>query len=415
MTLIPISSIKLKERQRHEYGDVTELAASIKQFGILQPIMVEKDHTLVFGGRRLAACLLLGMTEIEVQYSDEIDELKSQEIELEENVRRKDLTWQENADAIARIHAIRVARNPKWTQIQTAEVVGMSTRTVRTSIQLSEAKGQFADVAAADTLVGASQRLARYKQLEERRMSVDAKVAAQAHGMVPTILASVVQGDVIEEMRKFPADSIDFGLSDPPYGVGIDEIYEDRYMYGEDVTTDVDLLVGQMLFEMYRVLKPDRFLVVFWPTIRLEAMYHMLTSTGFKFQAVPAVWYKPNKLTSSSTNPHVTLPIAYETFIVARKGDAKFAVRPPSNVFVYDMPTDRIHPLQKSVPLLTDILKMGMVGGERVLEPFSGSAACGVAAIKLGCHYLGIERDEEYVRRSNTWLKETLMEETGHG
>lgn len=60
----PIADIKVGQRYRTILGDLTELAASMEQLGLLQPIVLSPDLTLVAGQRRLEAAKLLGWTEV---------------------------------------------------------------------------------------------------------------------------------------------------------------------------------------------------------------------------------------------------------------------------------------------------------------------------------------------------------------
>lgn len=73
-------------------GDIAELASSIHRFGLLHPPVVDEALTLVAGERRLRACQSLGWTAIEVRRLGELSEAERREIEVEANVRRKDLT-----------------------------------------------------------------------------------------------------------------------------------------------------------------------------------------------------------------------------------------------------------------------------------------------------------------------------------
>jgi ParB-like chromosome segregation protein Spo0J len=62
---IPIEQVKIGERFRKDLGDIQSLADSIKELGLLQPIVVnEATNELIAGHRRLEACKLLGWTEI---------------------------------------------------------------------------------------------------------------------------------------------------------------------------------------------------------------------------------------------------------------------------------------------------------------------------------------------------------------
>gem|GEM_PF-2134558 len=90
-----ISEIIVGERARRDYGDIEGLAKSIKEHGLIHPIVIDSNNTLVAGGRRLEACKALGWTEIEVKDIGEITPKKLRRIELEENIRRKDLAVNE--------------------------------------------------------------------------------------------------------------------------------------------------------------------------------------------------------------------------------------------------------------------------------------------------------------------------------
>jgi site-specific DNA-methyltransferase (adenine-specific) len=55
------------------------------------------------------------------------------------------------------------------------------------------------------------------------------------------------------------------------------------------------------------------------------------------------------------------------------------------------------HPTQKPLALLERVLAASAAAGDLVLDPFSGSGTTGVAALRAGCRFLGLERDAEYV------------------
>lgn len=95
---IPLQQVVVDEghRIRKETGELTSLIASIRQVGLLNPIVVTEDYRLVAGFRRLSACRQLGWTEIEanvVPYKD--DPLMLLDAEVAENLMRKDFTADE--------------------------------------------------------------------------------------------------------------------------------------------------------------------------------------------------------------------------------------------------------------------------------------------------------------------------------
>lgn len=92
------------EQPRTEFGDLTELTESIKEKGVLEPLLVRPDDTgkfmIIAGERRWRASQLAGLTEVPC-IEMEVDEKGLAEIALIENLQRKDLTVWEEADGLA--------------------------------------------------------------------------------------------------------------------------------------------------------------------------------------------------------------------------------------------------------------------------------------------------------------------------
>src|SRR5260370_5313324 len=99
------------ERIRADLGDIDSLATSIKRFGLIQPIVLGHlgdEITLIAGGRRLAALRRLYGNSALIHgshfvWKDEVSEnedkkLRFKSMEIEENVKRKDLSWQEQVE-----------------------------------------------------------------------------------------------------------------------------------------------------------------------------------------------------------------------------------------------------------------------------------------------------------------------------
>lgn len=150
-----IGAIKVGDRVRKDMGDLASLAASIRAHGLLHPIVIKSDGTLVAGHRRLEAARLLEWTDIPVTVIDVEDLLTA---ERDENVQRKSFSPTE-AVAIGQLiedmhrakideqyHALRVASGKarhgdrsSLNQIQSAGksceaagiAVGMSSSTYR--------------------------------------------------------------------------------------------------------------------------------------------------------------------------------------------------------------------------------------------------------------------------------------------
>ena len=81
-------------RKNFDEDALNELASSIEEFGLIQPVVLYKDnddsYTLIAGERRLRACKILGKTDIKAVILD-ADEDKLRELALIENIQREDL------------------------------------------------------------------------------------------------------------------------------------------------------------------------------------------------------------------------------------------------------------------------------------------------------------------------------------
>ena len=104
---IPISQIEPNpEQPRVEIGDLTDLSASIKEKGVLEPLLVKPNNDgtwmIIAGERRWRAATRAGLREVPCIELD-LDEKSVAEIALIENMQRKDLTVWEEADGLANL------------------------------------------------------------------------------------------------------------------------------------------------------------------------------------------------------------------------------------------------------------------------------------------------------------------------
>ncbi len=134
--VIPINQIAPNpEQPRVEIGDLTELSSSIKQNGVLEPLLVKPngDGTwmIIAGERRWRAANLVGLTEVPCIELD-IDEKAIAEIALIENLQRKDLTIWEEADGFAYL-----IERFGYTHEDIARKIGKSRTTVTESMAIA--------------------------------------------------------------------------------------------------------------------------------------------------------------------------------------------------------------------------------------------------------------------------------------
>lgn len=108
--LIDIDKIVVGDRIRKDFGDIQELADDIKENGLINPPVVNKEYVLLAGERRLRACKSLGWPQIEVRMMDTRDAEHELNIEISENDVRKGFTKSERVDYIKRLLRIEQAK-----------------------------------------------------------------------------------------------------------------------------------------------------------------------------------------------------------------------------------------------------------------------------------------------------------------
>lgn len=137
VTELKISQIEPNTNQPRKNFDeeaIEELSKSIKENGLIQPIVVSKDkdtYKIIAGERRWRAARLAGLTSVPVFVKEEIKGQKLLELALIENLQRQDLNSIEEANAYQSL-----ITEYGMTQEQVADVVGKSRPKVANSVRL---------------------------------------------------------------------------------------------------------------------------------------------------------------------------------------------------------------------------------------------------------------------------------------
>jgi len=135
--VIPLDRIAPNPMQpRQQFDDVrlAELAESVRQNGLVQPLVVRKSgsgYTLVAGERRYRAARIAGLEKAPAVIMDDIDDIRMLELALVENIQRQDLNPLELAEAYRRL-----IEQCGLTQLQLAQRVGRSRAAVANHLRL---------------------------------------------------------------------------------------------------------------------------------------------------------------------------------------------------------------------------------------------------------------------------------------
>jgi Predicted transcriptional regulators len=145
--LLKLSEIDASDRIRELSSDVmkyieNELAPSIADHGLIQPIVIDQNKKLIAGGCRYTAFKLLQYDKIPVVYREKLTASDSILLELEENLRRRKMRWQETTLGIYKAHQIKKKESSrihaKWGVRQTGALLGVSHATVGDALIIAE-------------------------------------------------------------------------------------------------------------------------------------------------------------------------------------------------------------------------------------------------------------------------------------
>lgn len=192
---VKISSIKVNPGRREATPEaVQELARSIAAVGLLNPITLDQNYTLIAGLHRLEAAKLLGWTEIECTTTG-MDGLQAELAEIDENIVRAGLSRQELGEQFLRRKEIYEMLHPE-TKAGAAQAAGMN-RAIGNNVNAKLAPTTKSFVQDTAEKTGMSKRtVSRLLQIANH-LTADAKRIVQANDMTQ---------DVVLEICRLPHD-----------------------------------------------------------------------------------------------------------------------------------------------------------------------------------------------------------------
>lgn len=399
------------DRQRRELTDIPDLADSISRIGLINPIVIDEDYKLLAGERRLTACQALGWAQIEVRIFDELSDFEKQILELDENIKRQDLPWQDQVNTVAKIHQLYSGHEKSWTQEQTAEATGLSRRWVN-QVLLVAGNMDKPEVAKADKFSvarGISERAAsRRKEAAVAQVSTVIQQTAVATGVSENLVVvkhpPLINEDFAEWAADYSGPKFNMIHCDFPYGVGMHNsdqgagaafgTYED----GEDVYWQ---LLGTLTRSMENVIAESGHLIFWFSMDFYTKTKENLESIGWTVNPFPLIWHKTDNtgiLPDAKRGPRRI----YETAFFASRGDRQLATGPHgqgpvANVFGCAGGVKTLHMNEKPVEMLRHFMRLCVDEYSVVLDPTCGSANALKAAESLGAaSVLGIEKDVNF-------------------
>ncbi len=416
LLLVSLKKIHVAEdRGRQSFTGLMELADSIKKHKLIHPIVVaarsDGRYELVAGERRYKAAILAGLSEVHVTLRDETDPDVLAEIELEENIRRSDLCFEEEGRILEKIQNLRRKKDKKWTLEKTAELTGRSTGDVSTKIKLAKKFTERPELREACKNLPYSAAIKKVTQIE----AAEKVERLQEQGKI-TLSTDLLKGSCLDLIKDLKDKSIDLVVTDPPYGLakleklrgGKSEKFIGHQLMSETHNMslgDVLKLLKDLAPELGRVMKDGS---------------HFYMFCGFQFAGdfinalEPHLEFQPPLLVWDRGRPSSP---GYGYNYLSRLEAIIYGYKPPRgrrlNKDMYnliecpDVPRPlRIYPTEKPQPLLQVLIENSSTLNDLVLDPFAGSASTLLAAKKCGRRGIGFEIDNEAFLRAQQRLIE---------
>jgi len=201
-----------------------------------------------------------------------------------------------------------------------------------------------------------------------------------------TSLTKVFSGDCVKIMPTMRAESADLIVTDPPYLCR----YLDRS--GRSIANDDrDDWLAPAFRHMFRLLKQNTFCVSFYGWHYADKFIHAWREAGFRIVEHFAFVKRYDSSCRYVRHRH-------EQAYLLAKGIPPVPACIPMDVMEWQYSGNKLHPTQKPLNILSELILAFSQPGAHVLDPFCGSGSTLVAARDLGRSATGIEIDPAYAR-----------------
>lgn len=422
LKMVELAKVHWDDRFRNDFGDIDGLTESVREKGLLQPITITPDFRLLAGERRVRACRAVGLEKVPALVRKIEGEIDAREIEMMENLYRKNFSWAEECRGIAEIDKLYKEKDLDWSGRKTAQLLDKSVTGVVRALKLNKIITVMPELAEMKT---ADEALKTVAKLEEQAITTElaqrqqnSTTAALRQGSVITteqrMLASMLQqadgnyrvGDTFKGLAELrTAGVVHIIECDPPYGIELNKVKASKDTAGNTVDSyqevpveDYPQFLVKLTQELYRVAAPNAWLI-FWfgPSWQHEVLT-TLREAKWLVDEIPGIWIKRH---GQTLQPELYMARAYEPFYLCRKGTPVLVKRGRINVFDFpgDSGTKKFHPTQRPVTLVQELLEMIGVPRNIVLVPFLGSGNTLRAAYNAGMSAFGWDLNAEYKPR----------------
>lgn len=214
---------------------------------------------------------------------------------------------------------------------------------------------------------------------------------------------TIIHGDSLTVLRQMEAESVDAIITDPPYGINYIS------QTGARIKNDKSPFIW-FLYDAFRVLKSGESgrgsLVCFTRWDVQQTFIDAMKLAGFQIKS-EVIW---DKVYHGMGDTKAAFAPSHENIIFAVKGKFSFPGHRPRDLVTFQKlnSSQMVHPTEKPVALLANLITSVTKPGDLILDPFAGSGSTLVAAKKTGRRFIGVELDDDYYQIAQRRIKEAV-------
>lgn len=218
--------------------------------------------------------------------------------------------------------------------------------------------------------------------------------------MIDLSKSQIFNSDCLKIIDQLPDNSIDVCLTDPPYGIDFQSGWKDSRH--PKILNDKEPFID-WIEPLFSKMKGGGRLLCFYRWDVQNEFLNEITRVGFNVKS-QLVCIK-NQHGMGDLNGEFAP--AHELIIYATKGRYEFMNGRPNTIYDFDKVygLKMIHPNEKPVSLIRNLISDISVKGEVFFEPFAGSFSTYLSAVSLDRICIATELSEEYFKRGSERLK----------
>lgn len=200
------------------------------------------------------------------------------------------------------------------------------------------------------------------------------------------------------------SEIVDAVITDPPYGINYQPGNRKVNTLGKIANDNAPFI--WFLYDAFRVLKPGGTLICFTRWDVEQTFIDAMKLAGFQVKS-EVIW---DKVTRGMGDLKGQFAPSHENVVFATKGRFIFPGKRPRDLVTFSKlnGSQMIHPTEKPVGLLANLITSVTKPGDFILDPFAGSGSTLVAAKKTGRRFVGIELDDEYCQKAARRIEEAI-------